>query len=122
MRIQHEQWVAVTSWPPDRYKDFIGVELRGEFKETKGKKHKRSKQLNKTNIIGKLSKTMTTFYCVKEKKKVDIEDYEVVTLKNGRPAARAVCPNCGCKVIRFLPKNPTQIDGAEVINAKKDGK
>ena len=40
-------------------------------------------------------------YCFKCKKKVEIRDPQRVTLKNGRPATRGVCPSCGTKVFRI---------------------
>ena len=43
-------------------------------------------------------------YCVKDKKKVQFEG-EVVTLKNGRRAAKGKCPSCGTTVMRILGKN-----------------
>ena len=42
-------------------------------------------------------------YCVKCKEKRTIEDAEVVTMENGRRAAKGKCPTCGTKVTRFLP-------------------
>jgi predicted RNA-binding Zn-ribbon protein involved in translation (DUF1610 family) len=43
-------------------------------------------------------------YCVKDRKKVQFEG-EVVTLKNGRRAAKGKCPDCGTTVMRILGKN-----------------
>jgi hypothetical protein len=43
-------------------------------------------------------------YCVKDKKKVQFEG-EVVTLKNGRQAAKGKCPVCGTTVMRILGKS-----------------
>jgi hypothetical protein len=43
-------------------------------------------------------------YCVKDKRKVQFEG-EVVTLKNGRRAAKGKCPSCGTTVMRILGKN-----------------
>jgi predicted RNA-binding Zn-ribbon protein involved in translation (DUF1610 family) len=40
-------------------------------------------------------------YCVKDRKKVQFEG-EVVTLKNGRKAAKGKCPDCGTTVMRIL--------------------
>lgn len=45
-------------------------------------------------------------YCVKDKKKVTFEG-EVVTLKNGRSAAKGKCPSCGTTVMRILGKSQT---------------
>ena len=42
-------------------------------------------------------------YCVKDRKKVMFEG-EVVTLKNGRKAAKGKCPSCGTTVMRILGK------------------
>ena len=44
---------------------------------------------------------MGTAYCMKCRKKVEIQNPEQVTLKNGRPATQGVCSNCGTKVFRI---------------------
>jgi hypothetical protein len=40
-------------------------------------------------------------YCARERKKVDIDRAEAVVTKDGRPAIRGVCPDCGAKIFRF---------------------
>ena len=40
-------------------------------------------------------------YCVKERKKVMIQSPEQTTMKNGKPAIRGVCPDCGTKIFRI---------------------
>jgi len=40
-------------------------------------------------------------YCVKCRAKREIQNPERVTLKNGRPATKGVCPVCGTKVYRI---------------------
>ena len=40
-------------------------------------------------------------YCVKCRKKVDIQNPEQVTMKNGKPATRGKCPICGTGVYRI---------------------
>ena len=45
-----------------------------------------------------------TFYCVKCRTKREVDDYETVTWKNGRRAAKAICPVCGTAMYRVLPK------------------
>lgn len=40
-------------------------------------------------------------YCVKEKKKVQIVSPEQVTMKNGRPAIKGTCPDCGTKIFKI---------------------
>jgi len=40
-------------------------------------------------------------YCVKCRKKVTMQNPEEITMKNGKPASRGVCPNCGTKVFRI---------------------
>lgn len=43
-----------------------------------------------------------TFYCVKCRAKKDVGDkFEKVTLKNGKPAAKSVCPDCGTKMFKI---------------------
>ena len=44
---------------------------------------------------------MTEAYCVKCRKKVEIQDAEETKLKNGRPAVKGVCGECGTKVFRI---------------------
>ena len=44
---------------------------------------------------------MSSAYCMKCKKKVEIKNPEQVTLKNGRPATQGVCLLCGTKVFRM---------------------
>ncbi len=43
------------------------------------------------------------FYNVKLKKSVDVEekDFQVVTMKNGRPATQGTCPKCGTKMFKI---------------------
>ena len=41
---------------------------------------------------------MAQGYCVKERKKVEIQEARQVTMKNGRPAIQGVCPDCGTKI------------------------
>lgn len=38
---------------------------------------------------------MSQAYCVKDKRKVEIKNPEAVTTKNGKPATRGTCPDCG---------------------------
>jgi len=43
-------------------------------------------------------------YCFRCRRKVEIRNPQRVTLKNGRPATRGVCPACGTKVFRIGQK------------------
>jgi len=43
-------------------------------------------------------------YCVKCREKQTIKDGAVNETANGRQMAQGVCPKCGTKVTRFLPK------------------
>ncbi len=47
---------------------------------------------------------MTTAYCVKCRKKVNIQNERPTKLKSGRTALAGTCPNCGTKVMRFTKK------------------
>lgn len=40
-------------------------------------------------------------YCVKCRKKVEIQNPSLVKMKSGRPAVKGTCPNCGTKVFRI---------------------
>lgn len=44
---------------------------------------------------------MTTAYCVKCRGKVTIKDEQKITMKNGKPATKGLCPKCGTKVFRI---------------------
>ena len=40
-------------------------------------------------------------YCVKCRTKTASRDIEAVTMKNGRPATRSTCPDCGTRKFRI---------------------
>jgi RNase P subunit RPR2 len=44
---------------------------------------------------------MPQAYCMKCRTKREMKNPEKVTLKNGRPATRGTCPNCGTKMSRI---------------------
>jgi hypothetical protein len=43
-------------------------------------------------------------YCMKERKRVQVKHPVRTTTKDGRPAVRGTCPDCGSKIFRFLPQ------------------
>lgn len=43
-------------------------------------------------------------YCVKCRAKKEVTKFETLTMKNGKPAARAVCPDCGTKMFKIGAK------------------
>lgn len=43
-------------------------------------------------------------YCVRCKQKVTLLDAQQVKFKNGRPALKGACSDCGTTVYRILPK------------------
>jgi len=47
---------------------------------------------------------MATLYCLKCKKKQEVEKSEEVTIKNGSKGLKAQCPVCGTKMFKFLGK------------------
>ena len=44
---------------------------------------------------------MAEAYCVKDKKKVEVQNPQQITMKNGKPALQGTCPKCGGKVFRI---------------------
>ena len=40
-------------------------------------------------------------YCVKDKQKVEVQNAQKITMKNGKPAIQGTCPICGGKVFRI---------------------
>ncbi len=44
---------------------------------------------------------MVEAYCVKCRKKVEMKDAKKITMKNGKPAQKGTCPDCGTGVFRI---------------------
>ncbi|MDO8551254.1 MAG: DUF5679 domain-containing protein [bacterium] len=44
---------------------------------------------------------MASMYCVKCRAKKDVQNPQRVTMKNGKPASQANCPDCGTKMFRI---------------------
>ena len=40
-------------------------------------------------------------YCVRDKMKVEIQNPQKITMKNGKPATKGTCPKCGNSVFRI---------------------
>jgi hypothetical protein len=38
---------------------------------------------------------MAQAYCVKDKEKVEVQDPQQITMKNGKPALQGICPKIG---------------------------
>lgn len=47
---------------------------------------------------------MAQMYCVKDRKMVEVANPESVTMKNGKPALKGVCPECGTKTFKIGAK------------------
>ena len=52
-------------------------------------------------------------YCMKCKAERIVNNVQIVTMKNGRPAANGQCPVCGTKMFKFLPKTTVVPPAAE---------
>ncbi len=44
---------------------------------------------------------MATAYCLKCRAKKEMKNPQQVTLKNGRPATKGTCPDCGTAMYRI---------------------
>ena len=40
-------------------------------------------------------------YCVKDKQKVEVQNAQQITMKNGKKALSGTCPKCGTKVFKI---------------------
>jgi hypothetical protein len=49
---------------------------------------------------------MAMAYCVKDKKKVEVQNPQQITMKNGKKALQGTCPICGNKVYKSGGKPP----------------
>jgi Domain of unknown function (DUF5679) len=45
--------------------------------------------------------TEVTAYCLRERRRVELGDWQAVTLANGRAAVVGVCRSCGTRIQRF---------------------
>jgi len=44
---------------------------------------------------------MASMYCVKCRGKKEVSDPENITMKNGKKALKATCPDCGTKMFKI---------------------
>jgi hypothetical protein len=44
---------------------------------------------------------MAQAYCVKDKQKVEVQNPQQITMKNGKPALQGTCPICKGKVFKI---------------------
>ncbi|HVL54502.1 MAG TPA: DUF5679 domain-containing protein [Vitreimonas sp.] len=44
---------------------------------------------------------MAEAYCVKDKQKVEVQNPQQITMKNGKAALQGTCPKCGGKVFKI---------------------
>ncbi|MBA7705268.1 hypothetical protein ES703_114094 [subsurface metagenome] len=56
---------------------------------------------NQSLVRDKQERGSLKAYCFKCRTKVEIKNPKLVTLKNGRPAIKGVCPVCGAKIFRI---------------------
>lgn len=49
-----------------------------------------------------MSEEQQLTYCVKCRGKTPMKEIELVTMRNGRPAAKGRCGKCGCGVYKIL--------------------
>jgi len=61
----------------------------------------RAEGVEGANAPTRRENAMPEGYCVKERKKVEIKDPEQITMKNGRPAIKGTCPDCGTKIFKI---------------------
>jgi hypothetical protein len=52
-------------------------------------------------MIGPEGGIVAEAYCVKDKMKVEIQNPQNITMKNGKPAIKGTCPRCGNTVFRI---------------------
>ena len=44
---------------------------------------------------------MAMAYCVKDKMKVEVQNAQQITMKNGKPAMKGTCPVCGTSMFKI---------------------
>lgn len=44
-------------------------------------------------------------YCLRCKEKRIVKNPELVLMKTGMKSIKGICPKCGCKMFKILPKN-----------------
>jgi predicted RNA-binding Zn-ribbon protein involved in translation (DUF1610 family) len=40
-------------------------------------------------------------YCLKDKTKVEMQNPQQITMKNGKPATKGTCPKCGTTIYKI---------------------
>jgi hypothetical protein len=60
-------------------------------------------------------------YCVKCRAKREIKDPQEVTMKNGRPAMKGVCPVCGTAIFRIGSGSSSSASTASTASSSSDG-
>jgi cold shock CspA family protein len=80
-----------------------------------------SEVLLKLVIAERLVKEGLEIYCVKCRAISKVEEFEKVTMKNGKPAVKAVCPKCGTKMFKISPRIETETKN-ELLLAKTANK
>lgn len=60
-------------------------------------------------------------YCVKCRAKREIKDPQEVTMKNGRPAMKGVCPVCGTAIFRIGSGSSSASTASTASNSDGDG-
>jgi len=76
---------------------------------------KSCREIGRINQSKENKKMEIKAYCMKCKAEQVVQDAQIVTMKNGRTAAQGVCPVCGTKMFKFLPKQknaPTESPAA----------
>lgn len=56
-------------------------------------------------------------YCMKCKKKVEIDNPKVIAMKTGRPAAQGKCSICGTKVFRIVAQREMHLSDKPILSA-----
>jgi hypothetical protein len=56
-------------------------------------------------------------YCMKCKAERAVQNPQTITTKNGRPAVQGVCPMCGTKMYKFLPRDSHAVPAPNTSSA-----
>ena len=101
-----------SSWNPQNESDFIIGWLLGskEQEYSTAYYHKNNQRLGQ-ELLYRIHQEIThqkqqiqkvvTGYCVKCRTKREMKDPKSITMKNGRPATKGICPTCGTKMFRI---------------------
>lgn len=79
--------------------------MSGSGRRSRVSGRRKAKHIGSRTVTEQTVPNMVEAYCVKCQENVEVRNAEDVTMKNGQPATRGECPNCGTQVFRIKARD-----------------